>query len=871
MRNNYVEILNNCRNLSATQVAVADFRDSFLEAVDLLKTDVGAHLFVIEGGDDASFAQDTEITNAENLIRVSQWHGTDSEILGPIADAICKLAPVVPSQDFTWPTRRTTIPSSVNVRSCNQIDYKVRIIFKFLRYSHDPPPHYKSQTTMADVIIMLDSSENYSLEEFNEMKESVAELVDAGFDLSPDVVRIGFVIYSDKVAVPVALGHYEDKIDLIQQISDTNKMDDGMAIALYGLNAARQQFQLHGRENATRIVIMLTNGRNRGNAAPAAEDLRYTYGVQLFIIAVNADDEGLSTLKRIAGVEYPDRVYTVATAFELDEQTATISKHLCGYTNPDVDFRPTESAFHRTTKRDVVSSGLASHLSNKARLHKFPALCSDGIKRPYQINILIDVTARSSPKDFRLVMDHISMFFQKRFAPDDSMLLLNLMTVNSQKVLDARAGLSVGDIVGDVESAKLGVGIDSLVEMSNDNYIKGSYKIMLVVSADSTSSDSAIPSAEYAAADFNNNIIGLSIRKPSTNLLTNMAGTGTRVIHLDWTSPNELFNSWFAYAICDYVTANTLKVTTKTKTMLTPSAVGLSVPTNVEAIPLSPFAFSVSWTCCTNNKSNYTILYTHDPSIPIAHWPRRSATCRDSFGTVIQNLPTDHDYTVCVAASNAMSNISAIFPGNENCTRVTLNTNTTVPDIYQPVEIAPCNCMCYHGKAVLRPSCDYSIDEYRPLTTLPPATEDECPCKIDAHAGRCPPGYLFTQGRCYDVDECATNNGGCSHGCVNTPGGHYCACPYGMTRDPLDTNTCVNAANSNVNHENSRFDRIAQLLAQYLHANVKQQADVMDTAAVQQHQKINYKATIKSADDKTITFEWASVPAMVRRAFRWLF
>ncbi|VDM73815.1 unnamed protein product [Strongylus vulgaris] len=199
---------------------------------------------------------------------------------------------------------------------------------------------------------MLDSSENFSPEEFDEMKESVAELVDAGFDLAPDVARIGFVVYSDKVAVPVALGHYEDKIDLIQQISDSTKINDGVAIALYGLNAARQQFQLHGRENATRIVIMITNGKNRGNAAPAAEDLRNMYNVQLFIIAVNADAEGLATLKRIAGSEYPDRVYEIGTAFELDDQITAISRHLCGYTTP-AHITPTEPAFHRTTKRDV--------------------------------------------------------------------------------------------------------------------------------------------------------------------------------------------------------------------------------------------------------------------------------------------------------------------------------------------------------------------------------------------------------------------------------------------------------------------------------------------------------------------------------------
>ncbi|VDP43747.1 unnamed protein product [Heligmosomoides polygyrus] len=342
---------------------------------------------------------------------------------------------------------------------------------------------------------------------------------------------------NDKVAVPVALGHYEDKIDLIQQISDAEKINDGVAIALYGLNAARQQFQLHGRENATRIVIMITNGRNRGNAAPAAEDLRESYNVQLFVLAVGADSEGMSTLKRIAGNEYPDRVYEVASASKMDEQTAAISRHLCGYTTPAHGVTPTDAAFHHTTKRDVQAMSFTSIPWGAPRSFKFSPLCSDGIKRPYQFNLLVDVTARSSPEDFRLVMDHLSMFFQKRFAPNDNMLLFNIMTVNSEKVLDARASLTVGEIgfalndisqnSEDVESARLGLGIDSLAEMSNENYIYGSYRIMLIISADSTSRDPALPSAEYAAGDFSHNVIGLSVRKPSTDLLTQMAGAGT--------------------------------------------------------------------------------------------------------------------------------------------------------------------------------------------------------------------------------------------------------------------------------------------------------------------------------------------------------
>lgn len=55
----------------------------------------------------------------------------------------------------------------------------------------------------------------------------------------------------------------------------------------------------------------------------------------------------------VAGNEYPDRVYEVASASKMDEQTAAISRHLCGYTTPAHGVTPTDAAFHHTTKRDV--------------------------------------------------------------------------------------------------------------------------------------------------------------------------------------------------------------------------------------------------------------------------------------------------------------------------------------------------------------------------------------------------------------------------------------------------------------------------------------------------------------------------------------
>jgi fibulin 1/2 len=56
----------------------------------------------------------------------------------------------------------------------------------------------------------------------------------------------------------------------------------------------------------------------------------------------------------------------------------------------------------------------------------------------------------------------------------------------------------------------------------------------------------------------------------------------------------------------------------------------------------------------------------------------------------------------------------------------------------------------------------------------------------------CPIGYQQHNDsrRCIDIDECAQNTDGCSHGCINIIGSYYCICPSGheITNDNA---TCV--------------------------------------------------------------------------------
>lgn len=44
-----------------------------------------------------------------------------------------------------------------------------------------------------------------------------------------------------------------------------------------------------------------------------------------------------------------------------------------------------------------------------------------------------------------------------------------------------------------------------------------------------------------------------------------------------------------------------------------------------------------------------------------------------------------------------------------------------------------------------------------------------------------------------DIDECKLQNGGCSHECTNTAGGHVCHCPSPLLLDHHNT-TCVSTS-----------------------------------------------------------------------------
>lgn len=137
----------------------------------MLRDQIKAEVFVISVGEDSD--DNLQIVGSGNSDRVKHfknWRVIEPDDLGPIADSICSAIPEDErkSSNAIWPTRASRpLPPR---RECSSIEYEL------------------------DTVVILDSSK-FTDDEFKTTLEAVGTLIDESFDLSPDVVRVGFIVF----------------------------------------------------------------------------------------------------------------------------------------------------------------------------------------------------------------------------------------------------------------------------------------------------------------------------------------------------------------------------------------------------------------------------------------------------------------------------------------------------------------------------------------------------------------------------------------------------------------------------------------------------------------------------------------------------
>jgi len=96
-------------------------------------------------------------------------------------------------------------------------------------------------------------------------------------------------------------------------------------------------------------------------------------------------------------------------------------------------------------------------------------------------------------------------------------------------------------------------------------------------------------------------------------------------------------------------------------------------------------------------------------------------------------------------------------------------------------------CQCGGGFQLNSAGVCEDINEC--LLTIKPPCDHKCVNTIGSYKCLCQPGYEVVGGKCQDIDECMSNNGGCSDTCHNLNGTHICSCPDKFFLDK-DQRTC---------------------------------------------------------------------------------
>lgn len=157
-----------------------------------------------------------------------------------------------------------------------------------------------------DIVLALDISNSMAALDFEPQNRlQAAKSVIGDFILSRTFDRVGLVVFARNAyhQVPLTLDYDTfsillDDVQLVEDIVDVNGVPlllDGTAI---GLGIASAANMLRGSENATRVIILLTDGDNNAALDPLqASTAAHTLGIRIYTVGVG----------RQGDVRIPDR------------------------------------------------------------------------------------------------------------------------------------------------------------------------------------------------------------------------------------------------------------------------------------------------------------------------------------------------------------------------------------------------------------------------------------------------------------------------------------------------------------------------------------------------------------------------------------
>ncbi|XP_047618066.1 von Willebrand factor A domain-containing protein 2 [Phacochoerus africanus] len=186
-----------------------------------------------------------------------------------------------------------------------------------------PPPG--CQARPLDLVFMLDASASVGPENFARM-QSFLRSCTLQFDVNPDVMQMGLVVYGGQVQTAFGLDTHTTRATVLRALSQAPYLGGAgsAGTALLHIYDKVMTVQMGARPGVPKVVIVVTGGQGVEDAAVPAEKLRDN-GVSVLVVGVGPVLR--EALRRLAGPR--DSLIHVAAYEDLSHHQDTLIEWIC--------------------------------------------------------------------------------------------------------------------------------------------------------------------------------------------------------------------------------------------------------------------------------------------------------------------------------------------------------------------------------------------------------------------------------------------------------------------------------------------------------------------------------------------------------------
>ncbi|KAM3839254.1 collagen alpha-1(XX) chain isoform 2-T4 [Vipera latastei] len=190
--------------------------------------------------------------------------------------------------------------------------------------------HFQCDTSaMTDIILLVDGSWSIGRNNFGLLREFLASLL-APFNIAEDKIRVGLSQYSSDPRTEWDLNTYSSWDQVSEAIRNLRYKGGNTftGLALTHVLEHNLKEQAGARSEASKLLILLTDGKSQDDASPPAQILK-NMGIKIFAVGVKNADE--AELRQVASEPLEMTVYNVVDFPLLRSLVSRLTWILCAW------------------------------------------------------------------------------------------------------------------------------------------------------------------------------------------------------------------------------------------------------------------------------------------------------------------------------------------------------------------------------------------------------------------------------------------------------------------------------------------------------------------------------------------------------------